>query len=310
MIHQRVYHVATVALFVATGLSLASEGCKQEDAPKAPQAGGTTFTSAPPALPSQPLGSAINPTVTPPVGAKCTSATACNPAQQDLLITRANGQLVGVAGQPVNWVFYGRDLSSLNTTQIAPELQGSDRRVAVVLSGLPHGAQLSPMLNGTAVFTQESIIWTPSAAGSGTLQIELRDYDRCMITEPSPAAACNVLSHTTYDLPTTVPWQIVQGPPPKAAAVNVNPEQPGQLLGSVIGAFIGSLFDKTKSGAPSGGATFSYSNRSQVYPDCKTNGGSGYGCNWTCGSLWCSKDNQNLSDSSICTVTKDGGPSC
>ncbi|MCX6110907.1 MAG: hypothetical protein NTZ90_15035, partial [Proteobacteria bacterium] len=62
MIHQRVYHVATLALFVATGLSLASQGCKQEDAPKAPQAGGTTFTSAPPALPSPPLGSAINPT--------------------------------------------------------------------------------------------------------------------------------------------------------------------------------------------------------------------------------------------------------
>ncbi len=309
MIHQRVYHVATLALFVATGLSFASLGCKQEDAPKPPAVSGTSFSSAPPGPQNPPTASAINP-ITAPVGASCTSATACNPAQQDLLMTRANSQLVGVAGQPVNWVFYGRDLSSLNSTQIAPGLQGSDRRVAVVLSGLPQGAQLSPVLNGTAVFTQESIIWTPSVAASGTLQIELRDYDRCMITETSPATACNVMSHTTYDLPTTVPWQIVQGPPPKATAVNVNPEQAGQTLGSVIGAFIGSLFDKNKSPAPSGVATFSYSNRSQVYPDCKTNGGSGYGCNWTCGSLWCSKDNQNLSDASICTVTKEGGPSC
>jgi len=291
--------------FLSAGLGLVPLGCKDSATPGAPAPGNAGFSSAAQSPPPPPAAAA--PTSPPPPSLPgCTGVSSCPPVRPDVLSMTANAQLVGVSGQPVNWMFYGRDLNTLNSTQLSSGFQGSQRRVTLIFSNLPLGAQLSPAVNGTALYTQESIVWTPSAAASGTIQMELRDYDRCMVTEANAAVTCNAPGHTVYDLAATVPWQIVQPPPARAAAPASGPATAGQAIGGIIGTFVGSLLGNLAKASDK----YSYSSQAQVYPDCKTNDGSGYGCNWQCGTLWCSKDDASLSDASTCTVTKAGGPSC
>ena len=305
-----------LSLVAAFGLSLAA--CKQDSpkigSPTGQGLGKATFAASPaPSVPVQPTApspefSYVN----------CKTAVTCQPAKQDVIGLTANNQLAGTVGQPVVWIFYGRDLNTLNSTQIVPNIQGSDRRVAVIPINLPSGATLVPAPNPAELFTQENIVWTPSASGTGVLQILLRDYDRCLVVESTQSAICKSLTSTIYDFPVNIPWQVVQAPParaPSAPEPASIPQAIGQFAGGFVGGVVGSLINRLIGGStnskPNGGVTkFSYSNQAQVYPDCKANDGWGYGCNWKCGTLWCSKDDQSFADSSICTVTKAGGPGC
>ena len=277
--------------------------------------GGKTAFSASPVTPATAQPTAPTPEFS---YVNCKTTTTCQPARQDVIGLTANNQLAGTVGQPVVWVFHGRDLNTLNSTQIVPNIQGSDRRVTVIATNLPSGATLVPTPNVAELFTQENIVWTPSVSGTGVLQILLRDYDRCLVVEATPATICNALTSTIYDFSVNVPWQVVEAPParvPSAREPATIPQAIGQFAGGFVGGVVGSLIQRLIGGPtnsePNGGVTtFTYSNQAQVYPDCKANGGWGYGCNWKCGTLWCSKDDQGFADSSICTVTKAGGPSC
>lgn len=125
--------------------------------------------------------------------ASCTKEK-CEPA--DLYVSAnfaASGLLMGFAGEPVNWNFYGID----KNTQSADGLS-SDRRVVVLLNDVPKGSTIFPEKGSSELSTEARIDWTPDKPQRGKMEFIARDYDRCLLNESKDF--CNKYTfHKEYD---------------------------------------------------------------------------------------------------------------
>jgi hypothetical protein len=125
--------------------------------------------------------------------ASCTKDK-CEPADLNVSANfAASGLLMGFAGEPVNWTFYGID----KNTQTADGLS-SDRRVVVLLNDVPKGSSISPDKDSGELATEVRIDWTPDKPQRGKMEFIARDYDRCLLNESKEF--CNkYIYHKEYD---------------------------------------------------------------------------------------------------------------
>lgn len=161
----------------------------------------------------------------------------CDPAQVDYSATvAATGELVGFAQENVDWHLYGLDLASrIDDTS-------STRRVMILLDRVPEGADVTPGRDDGRLAPEVSIQWRPPFAASGTMDVILRDFDRC-VAEKDEVSCSEYRFLDTYDKKLTgdasLRWRIVDRAQAAAAAASapvVGAAAPtGQVGGTVVG---------------------------------------------------------------------------
>lgn len=138
--------------------------------------------------------------------ASCKTSQACRPIAADISASfSADGRLVGMAGQPVNWEFHGVDRNTAN-----PDQDSSSRRVMVLLDKVPDGSVIMPSPSTTSVLTTVAkLAWTPQHASDGKIDVIVRDFDRCILNESQDR--CNKYAFLkAYDTKfQDIPWVVI-----------------------------------------------------------------------------------------------------
>ena len=74
----------------------------------------------------------------------------------------------------------------------------SARHVVMILSNVPPEATVTPITMGKPVVTA-TITWIPTAQGARSLNVVLRDFDRCIVSEPDQTACERSTILPAYD---------------------------------------------------------------------------------------------------------------
>ena len=170
----------------------------------------------------------------------CATIATCQAVNVDLLAPLTNGGFAGTVNQNVNWLLVGLDRNSLNPSQ-----QSSARNVLILVYDLPTGAVTTPQQATGTLSTLAQINWTPTQPGSGTFNILMRDYDRCVIN--LSVATCGQFAYIAqYDTRLDgVPFTIspaAQTAAPTTGSAASNPAN--NLLTSLLTTGLQSLISK------------------------------------------------------------------
>ncbi|MCX6106028.1 MAG: hypothetical protein NTY08_09385 [Proteobacteria bacterium] len=116
---------------------------------------------------------------------ECKRADECPPANP--LLRPLTPSLTGIGGTKLIWQFEAYD-------QAQPK-----RRLAIIIKGLPDLATIDlPLTLGTVV-NKITVTYLPSTALTGQLDIILRDFDRCIVSEAENAVCVSSTFNAAYD---------------------------------------------------------------------------------------------------------------
>ena len=168
--------------------------------------GGGAPTPAPPTTGSKidQSGGAVSNPITPPVGddspppenvsgsggylvskdPECKKSDECPPANPQLVLPPS---LTGIGGTKLTWQFAAFD-------QAQPK-----RRLAIIIKGLPDLANIDLPLTAGTVVNKITVTYLPSAALTGQLDIIVRDFDRCIVSEAENAVCVSSTFNPAYD---------------------------------------------------------------------------------------------------------------
>lgn len=95
------------------------------------------------------------------------------------------GVFVGWVGEPVDWRIFGIDEKTKNADGTS-----SARRMAVLLDKVPGGATITPA-SGEKLTSEASIQYTAESEESGSLEVVIRDKERCEMEHASDKSYCD-----------------------------------------------------------------------------------------------------------------------
>jgi hypothetical protein len=161
--------------------------------------------------------------------AGCTKDS-CPPAEPDYSATVApSGELIGFLNEPVAWTLYGVDRKTMT------DQQTSSRRVVVLLNKIPQGATVTPWREDE-LKPQVTFTWTPTVQATGTMDVILRDYDRCIADEGEDECNSYVLKEEfDVQLAANLAWRVVDRAQVQAAQnASGGSTLPGGTGGTVV----------------------------------------------------------------------------
>ena len=117
----------------------------------------------------------------------CKKKDSCPPASPELLLQgSSSGGFTGQQGTRLSW-----RLNAFDRAQ-------PTRRLAIFTRGLPSTATTEP--DFTQKITNEiRISYTPPQAESGVVEVFIRDYDRCLVTETEKPVCLSSIFNPAYD---------------------------------------------------------------------------------------------------------------
>jgi hypothetical protein len=132
------------------------------------------------------------------VNTSCTEAS-CPPVNMGIAASGLSGEigaLVGMTGRNVEWVFEAIDQDN------------GGRTVGIFLLETPSGSESD---TAGSISNKVQLNWTPTIAGRGTQPIVIvtRDMDRCRMEMQNPGDCDLSNINETYDVPTSMPYEIV-----------------------------------------------------------------------------------------------------
>ena len=129
---------------------------------------------------------------------ECKKADECPPANPQLILPPS---LTGIGGTKLTWQFAAYD-------QAQPK-----RRLAIIIKGLPDLANIDlPLTLGTVV-NKITVTYLQSTALTGQLDIIVRDFDRCIVSEAENAVCVSSTFNAAYDRQQPpVPFTIAANP--------------------------------------------------------------------------------------------------
>jgi hypothetical protein len=98
----------------------------------------------------------------------------------------------------------------------------SSRHVAMILSNLPPDATLTPISLGKPIVAA-TISWIPTVAGNSAISVILRDFDRCLVSEPDQTVCERSTPLPAYDTPHAPIPIVITDPKPKCTAPAPSP---------------------------------------------------------------------------------------
>ncbi|MBM4252257.1 MAG: hypothetical protein FJ146_09820 [Deltaproteobacteria bacterium] len=118
----------------------------------------------------------------------CRSKDSCPPAAPQPLLLQGSSTsgLTGQQGTRLTW-----RINAVDQSQPA-------RRLAIFLKGLPTGFNVEPPHN-QKITNELQLSYTPPEAESGAVEVFVRDYDRCLVTETEKASCLSTLFNPAYD---------------------------------------------------------------------------------------------------------------
>ena len=117
----------------------------------------------------------------------CTTKDSCPSATPRLLLQGSSTEgLAGQQGTRLSW-----RLNAVDQAQ-------PTRRLAIFLKGLPSGFNTEPPHN-QKITNELQLSYIPPQAENGVIEIFVRDYDRCLVTETEKAVCLSTVFNQAYD---------------------------------------------------------------------------------------------------------------
>ncbi len=98
----------------------------------------------------------------------------------------------------------------------------SSRHVAMILSNLPPDATITPLSMGKPIVAA-TINWIPTQAGNSAINVILRDFDRCLVSETDQTVCERSAPLPAYDTPHAPIPIVITDPAQKCAAPAPSP---------------------------------------------------------------------------------------
>ena len=98
----------------------------------------------------------------------------------------------------------------------------SSRHVAMILSNLPPDATITPISMGKPIVAA-TINWIPTVAGNSAINVILRDFDRCLVSEADQTVCERSAPLPAYDTPHAPIPIVITDPKPKCDAPAPSP---------------------------------------------------------------------------------------